>query len=248
LLLEDLDQRLLLTRGRVLLERVGDVDRVAEELENRLVGAGVELEAGRRVLGGESAQQRRDRQLALPVDARVDDALLVDLELEPGAARRHQVRSGDLLGRVLRLHQVRARAADELRDDDALGAVDDERPPFGHHREVPHEDRLLADLARVLVDEPDGHGERCLVGQVLFAALLDGELRFAEPVLTELDSERARVVLDGRDVVDRLPQALVQEPLEGGLLDVDQVGEVENVLEARETRARARRSNPAGQK
>ena len=39
--------------------------------------------------------------------------------------------------------------ADELRHDDALGAVDDERALLGHHREVAHEDRLLLDLARV---------------------------------------------------------------------------------------------------
>ena len=46
LLLEDLDQRLVLARGRVLLDRVDDVDRVVEELEDRLVRARVELEAG----------------------------------------------------------------------------------------------------------------------------------------------------------------------------------------------------------
>jgi hypothetical protein len=51
-------------------------------------------------------------------------------------------------------------------------------------------------------------------------------------VLGELDGEGAGVVLDRRDVVDRLAKALLLEPLEGGLLDVDQVGEVEDVLEA----------------
>jgi hypothetical protein len=115
----------------------------------------------------------------LPVDAGVDDALLVDLELEPRAARRHQVRGEDLLRRVLRLHQVGAGRADELRDDHALGAVDDERAVLGHHREVAHEDTLLADLARLRVDEADGHRERCLVGQVLLAALGDRVLRRA---------------------------------------------------------------------
>src|SRR6185437_16739667 len=81
------------------------------ELSNsfdRLVGRGVELEAGRRVLLGQSPEQGRDRELALPVDAGVDDALLVDLELEPRAAARHQVCGEDLLGRILRLHQVGA--------------------------------------------------------------------------------------------------------------------------------------------
>jgi hypothetical protein len=38
-------------------------------------------------------------------------------------------------------------------------------------------------------------------------ALLDRELRLAELVLAELDGERAGVVLDRRDVVDRLPES-----------------------------------------
>jgi hypothetical protein len=224
LLLEHLDQRLLFTCGGVLLERVDDEDRVVEELEDRLVRRRIELEPGRGVLLREGAQQRRNRELALPVDARVDDALLVDLELEPRAARRHQVRGEDLLGRVLGLHQVGARAADELRHDYALGAVDDERAPLGHHREVAHEDRLFPDLARLLVDEADRHRERSLVGQILLTAFLDRELRLAELVGAELDREGAGVILDRRDVVDRLAKALVQEPLKRGLLDVDQVG------------------------
>jgi hypothetical protein len=72
-------------------------------------------------------------------------------------------------------------------------------------------------------------------------------LRRTELVLAELDGERAGVVGDRRDVVDRLAQALVQEPLERGLLDVDEVGEVEDVLQARKSLARARRDGGAAQ-
>ena len=130
------------------------------------------LGVGLRVVG-HRAQQDGDRQLALAVDADEDLALLVDLELEPRAAGRHEVRDEDLLLAVLGLHQVGARRADELRDDDALGAVDDERAALGHPREVAHEDRLLADLARLVVDERDRDGQRARVGEVLLAALLD---------------------------------------------------------------------------
>ncbi len=223
LLLEDLDQRLLLTRGRILLQRGRDEDRVVEELEDLLVRRRVERKAGGRVLGRQRAQQRRHRQLALAVDAGVDDALLVDLQLEPRATGRHEVGREDLLRRILRLHEVRAGAADELRDDDALGAVDDERALVGHHGEVAHEDPLLADLARLRVDEADDDRQRHLVGQVLLTALPDRERRLAELVLAELDGERAGVILDRRDVRDRLAETLLHEPLEGGLLDVDEV-------------------------
>ena len=247
LLLEDLDERLFLTRRRVLLERVRDVDGAAEELEDLLVRARVELETGRGVLGRQRAQERRDRKLALPVDACEHQALLVDLDLEPRATRRHEVRHEDLLRGVLRLHEVGAGTADELRDDDALGAVDDERAPRRHHREVAHEDPLLADLAGVLVDEADRDRERDLVRQVLLAALLDRELRLAELVLGELDRKGPRVVLDRRDVVDRLAQTALQEPVEGRLLDVDEVGEVEDMLQARKALARARRDSNAAQ-
>ena len=130
------------------------------------------LGVGLRVVG-HRAQQDRDRQLALAVDADEDLALLVDLELEPRAAGRHQVRGEDLLLAVLGLHHVGARRTDELRDDDALGAVDDERAALGHPREVAHEDRLLADLAGLVVDERDGDGQRARVREVLLTALGD---------------------------------------------------------------------------
>ena len=226
LLLEQLDQRALLGLGRlgVGLDRVADVDRVVEQLEDLLVGD----EAHR-------AQQHGDRQLALAVDAGVDAALLVDLELEPGAAGRHQVGDEDLLLAVLRLHHVGAGRAHELGDDDALGAVDDEGAAVRHPREVAHEDGLLADLAGLAVLERDRDVQRARVGDVLLAALGDRVGRLVELEVAEDDREIARVVLDRRDVVDRLPQQSllrVGQRLEGEALDIDQMWDFKRVLEA----------------
>ncbi len=233
LLLEQLDQRALL-RARDLgvgIDRVADVQRVVEELEDLLVRA-----------VAHRAQQHRDRQLALAVDADVDAALLVDLQLQPRAARRHQVRDEDLLLRILGLHQIRARRTHQLRHHDALGAVDDERAALGHPREIAHEHRLLADLARLAVDEPDRHGQRPRVRQVLLTALVQRRHRLIERELAELHGEVAGVVLDRRDVVDRLPQPAavrVDQPGERLLLDVDQVRDLDRLVEARERAARA---------
>src|SRR3990172_4922362 len=71
--------------------------------------------------------------------------------------------------------------------------------------------------------------------------------RITALVLSELHGEGSRVVLDRRDVVDRLAQAVLHEPLEGRLLDIDEVGEVEDVLKARKALARARRDSNAAQ-
>ena len=234
LLLEELDERALLGLRRlgVGLDRVADVEAVLEEAEDLLVG---------RV--AHRAQQHGDRQLALAVDADEDLALLVDLELEPRAAGRHEVRDEDLLLAVLGLHEVGARRAHELRDDDALGPVDDERAPLGHPGEVAHEHGLLADLAGLAVDERDGHRQRAGVRQVLLAALLDRCDRIVEVELAEVDGQVARVVLDRRDVGDRLAEApllRIRQPLEGAALDVDEVGDVMNSFEAREGAARTR--------
>src|SRR5262249_16375516 len=93
----------------------------------------------------------------------------------------------------------------------------------------------------------DRHRERSLVGQVLLTALLDRKLGISELVRAKFHRECSGVILDRRNVVDRLAKALVQEPLERGLLCGDQIGKVEDVLETRETGARARRSDLGGQ-
>ncbi len=217
LLLEQLDQRALLGAGGlgVRVDRVADVDRVVEQVEDLLVRD----EAHR-------AQQDGDRQLALAVDAGVDPPLLVDLELQPGAAGRHQVRDEDLLLAVLGLHHVGARRPHQLGDDDALGAVDDEGAALRHPREIAHEDGLLADLTGLAVLERDRDVQGTRVGDVLLTALLDRVGRLVELEIAKDDRKIPRVVLNRGDVVDRFPKQAalrVRQRLERAALDIDQM-------------------------
>src|SRR5207247_1800340 len=76
---------------------------------------------------------------------------------------------------------------------------------------------------------------------VLLAALVDRGRGLVEVELAEVHGEMTRVVLDRRDVVDRLAEAAVLgigEPLERLPLDVDEVGDVEDLVQAREAAAR----------
>ena len=78
----------------------------------------------------ERHQQRRHRDLAATVDAGVHDVLGVELDVEPGAAIGDDAGGKQqLAGRMalaLVVVEEHARRTVHLRDDDALGAVDDE--------------------------------------------------------------------------------------------------------------------------
>ena len=214
----------------VLLECGLDEGVAVEEVEDLLIGAlgeesGVVPGPGR-IDARQRAQKHSRRQLALAVDAHGDRTPLVDLELQPRAASRHEVGDENLLRGVLGSHDVGARRAHELGDDHALGAVDDEGALLGHHGEVAHEDVLLPYLPRLPVDEADGNEQGRRVGLVFVAAFFERKRRVVELVFPEFDCVVAGVVLDGRYVIDGLSQALSLEPLERFGLDCDEVGKV----------------------
>ena len=113
--------------------------------------------------------------------------------------------------------EVDAGRTDQLRHDDALGAVDDEGALVGHQREVAHEDRLRLDLAGLVVHELGGDEQRRRVGEVAVLALVDGVLRRLEPVVAEAQRHRALEVLDRADLLeDLLEPGLVRDRLAGG--------------------------------
>ena len=150
-----------------------------------------------------------DRLLALAVDAHADLVALVDLELEPCAAagddaRRDDVLVGGLVGRAV---EVDAGRADELRDDDTLGAVDDERALAGLEREVAHEDRLGLDLTGLVVHELGLDVERGGVGLAALLALVDRVLLGLEVRVRERELHRLAQVLDRRDLLEDLLEA-----------------------------------------
>ena len=220
-LLVDLDEGFLLRVGDVLVERVRDVRVLGIRVDRREQRADLVV-----VLVADGAQQRGRRDLALAVDLDPELVLVVGLELEPRAAVRDHLGAEQAAAArgVLELAVVDARAADELAHDDALGAVDDERPLVGHRREVAHVDTLALDLAGLLDQELDVDVERARVGEVLGPALQLAVLRRTELVVEELELHHlAGEVLDRADLVEQLAQALVDEPPERVELQLDQV-------------------------
>jgi hypothetical protein len=174
-----LDARVPLLQLFLLQDVLADREVSPATLEARRNGR-VELPEDRLVgLEAERAQEDRRRKLPLPVDPNEQDALLVELELHPRAAVRDDLGEEALLRFPREEHAGRPM---ELRDDDSLRAVDDERAVLGHQRDVSEEDllflgvahRLDAGLGVLVVDEEtERHLERDRIRHPAFLALRD---------------------------------------------------------------------------
>ena len=241
--LVDLDQGLFLG-GSVLLLLLPLSLEEAEALHE-----GLEEPGGVLLVEAEGAQQGEHGHATLAGDAAAGGdvlaGLLLDVELDPLATVGVDGAGDQLvLGQVAQAVPLAGLEDDagrphELRHDDALGAVDDEGALAGHHREVAHEDRLLFDLAGLAVHESGPDEDRGRVGHVLLFALLDRELRRRAQILVvgielHLQLQVAVEVGDRTDVRERIAKTFVQEPLERGGLDGDEIRQLENLGEVSE--------------
>ena len=127
----------------------------------------------------ECAEEDARQELPLPVDADIQQVLRVVLELDPRAAVRDDLRDEQ---RLVFGVEERARRPVELRHDDALRAVDDERAVLGHQRDVAEVDLLLLDVAdglraglRIFIpdDQADRDLQRHGEGHAALLALVD---------------------------------------------------------------------------
>ncbi len=226
-----------LQRGAALLAQVEHVV-LEEDAQHLLVGV------------AQRTQQHRHRQLAAAVDAGEQRVLRIELEVQPGAAVGNHARGEQQLARAVRLAAVvveeHARRTMQLRDDDALGAVDDEGAGLGHERDLAHVDLLLLDVLdrllrgrAVLVVDDQAHGDaqRRTVGHAAVAALALVERRLAQAIVDVLQGGVARIAGNREHRLQRGVQTLfftllgsdvlLQELPVGIGLDGQQVGHVQ---------------------
>ena len=146
-----------------------------------------------------------------------------------------------------------ARRAMHLRDDHALGAVDDEGAVHRHERHVAHVDVLLLDVldragAGLLVDiehdQPKRHLERRRVGHAALLALVDVVFRRLERIAHEFELGAVAEILDREHRAEDGLQALVEAPalglldhqelIVGLLLNLDEVRHLGHFVDAAE--------------
>ncbi len=228
-LLVELEQALLIGVGGILREGSAELRLIAELVEDLLVGA-----------DAEGTDQDGDRNLSGAVHADVEHVICIRLVLQPCTAVGDDGAGVERLAVLVVIDAVvDARGTDQLGDNDTLCAVDDERAGLGHERQISHEDLLLLDFLLVLLVVQsylylEGRG----VGRVSLLALGNGILVLIHPVQIQLVADErkgqmAAVVLDRGDIVEDLLESVFQEPVVGSLLNVIQIGHLQNFVLAR---------------
>ena len=205
----------------------------------------------------EREQQRRHRNLAATVDARVHDVLGVELDVEPGAAIGDDAGGEQQLARGMALALVvieeHAGRTVHLRDDDALGAVDDEGAVGRHQRHVAHIDVLLLDVLDgaglglgidIEHDEAQRHLQGRSEGHAALAALVDVIFGLFVFVFDEFELGGLREVRNREHRLENGLQALGrtaalrrlhdEELVVAGLLHLDEVRHLADLLDVTE--------------
>ena len=222
-LLVDLDEGFLGGMRRVLVEGCNDQRILTEQLLDLGIG-----------LNADGTDEAGDRNLAVFINANVENVVCIGLVLEPCAAVR-DYGSGEqnLVGLVKLLAVVYARGTNELRYDRAFCTVDDEGSSVGHLREVTHEDLLLLDLTGLLVAQTHADLQRSCIRCISCLALLNAVLRLlVHRKIEEGKLQISGVVRDGRGIVKNLTQALIQEPFVRLLLHLDEIRHFENLFDS----------------
>ena len=198
-----------------------------------------EIADARVVAQAQSAQEHRHRNFAVFINAHIEHIVRICLKLKPCAAVGVHGGGKQLFARfVVAFAEIHARAAHQLRDNHALGAVVQERAGIRHQREIAHEDLLLFHLARLFVQQACGDAQRRGIGGIALFAFLDGVFGLGiQAVVDEIQHKVAGIILDGGNIAEDLFQALFQKPVVRVFLHLDEVRHVDDFIDARKAHA-----------
>jgi len=176
------------------------------------------------------AQQHGHRQLALAINLNRNDIAFGGLKLQPRTTVGDQLGVAQAtVGSPIFLNgKINARRPNQLADNNALRAINNEGAVVGHQGEVTHEDVLRGYLTSLAVDEAGTNPQRRSIGHVSIPALGLGVLWLTEPEAlrpgsrTKMQFQILVEADDRRDFLEQLLQTLRLEPAERVQLHLDQ--------------------------
>ena len=181
-------------------------------------------------------QQRRHRDLPLPVHLHRQNVPVARLELQPRPPIRNQLRRAERpTRRRIRVRpEIHPRRAHQLRHHHPLRAVDDERPRLRHVRQIAEIEPLLLALPALLRGQLHVDLQTPRVRRIPPTALVRRLLRRHVAVVLERQLHPiAREIRNRRHLDEQLPQPLIQEPLVGIAQHLNQIRQLVRFRQAR---------------
>jgi len=181
-----------------------------------------------------------DGQLAVFIYTNIENVICIGLVFKPSTAiRDNGSGEGLFTGLVNSTVVINTGGTYDLRNDNTLCTVDNESACGCHNREVTHEDVGLLNFTGKSVGEANRYLKGGCIVRIALLAFFNGVLRLLiKRVVNKLYEQIACVIRDGGNVFQHLHQTGLQEPTEGILLDLDQVGESDRLIDLRETHSR----------
>ena len=178
-------------------------------------------------------QDHGDGKLPGPVDPDPQHVVAVRLVFQPGAPVRDNLGGIERLAGLVQGHvEIDAGRADQLADDDALRAVNNEGSMLGHQGEVAHKNVGFLDFTGFTVFQAYKNLQRSRVGQIPLAAARHGILRLIQAVVHKLQNEIPIIVSNGRNVAQDLAEIGIEKALIGVLLNLDQIRHLQHFVNA----------------
>ena len=164
---------------------------------------------------------------------------MIRLILEPCAAVRNNGGGEKLFAGFVVAHPViHTRRTHELGDDNTLRSVNHKSAAVRHEREITHIHFVLFNLARFLIDEPCTHAHGSSIGRIALFALRNGIFRLiVHTVADKIQHKITGVIRNLRNIAEDLLEPLVQEPLVGILLHLDEIGHLHDLVDPPEAHA-----------
>ena len=180
------------------------------------------------------AQQNGHGYRAFAVEPQNKIIRLACVKLHPCAAVRHKLgsRHAPASGCLHLTLKVNTRRANELRHNNALGAIDNERAALCHEREVTQENIRLDGIGDFVAGKQHAYIQRSAVGQIALEAFFNRVLNFLKPKLEtslarffgvagQKELHAALEGFDRRDLIKQIAQPILLQPFEGRQLHLN---------------------------
>ena len=172
-------------------------------------------------------------KLAVFVDAHIENVVNIGFIFQPRASVGDNGGRIKLLTGFVVIHFiVNARRTNELRNDNALGAVDYKGAARSHQRKITHKDVALFNFARRFIQQAGGHAQRGGIGRVsdlTFNYAVVGAVNI-EGIVDEVKHKVVLIIGDSRNILEYFLKTFLKEPAVGFLLHLNEIRHINDFI------------------